>query len=149
MMLKFFTGLSLKTWLIIAAVIAALVAIGIYQHRGEQVTELKGTVKEQAGTIASQQATIAVDAKVDALQEQTQVETQQATQQATRKHEAIQRQNQNVHDTIEQKYDSLPVTVDNVNKRHQEMATNQYNALWAAYCQTKPSDPQCQTFLKR
>lgn len=143
-MFKLFSGISLKTWLIIAVVLTGLGFVAKYNYRAEQVTELKAETKTQAVTIAAQKDAMVLDAKLDKVNEKAQVAVQQAVKQTTVKHETIQARAEQTTRAIEARYDAEPVTVTTVDQEQAELSTVRIDSLWQAYCTASPNATDCQ-----
>lgn len=142
--MKFLTGLSAKAWGVIALVVLALIAWGVWEHRAKEVVELKSEVKTQATTIAVQKDTITTDQKLDKIDEKTQVDTQQAVKAVVTKHESIQAKVAAKAEAIDEKYDGEPVTIQTVEQKQDELSGARIDSLWEAYCAATPSAFVCQ-----
>ena len=140
---KFFSRIPAGVWLVLLLGVVAALWVADYQHTKAKYQEAVAENVKKDGVIADQADTIVTDQKVDALQEDVQRETAMAVRATTKTHETQQRVTEQQRQTVEQRFEVLPVTYDNAEKKQQELSNININALWGAYCRVKPEDPQC------
>lgn len=142
--MKFFTGLSFQQWLIIAAGVICLLGYGVYKYQSNELKDIKKEVVVKDITIASQKDTIVTGQKVAKIEEATQVATAVAVKEATVKHEGIKQRVDQKDRAISQRFDELPVTLENLNAEQQQLSENRINGLWEAFCAGSPDAKGCE-----
>lgn len=143
--MEFLTGLSLRTWALIALVLAALTCYGVYEHTKSENVQLKVNNKTLTNTVAVQKDAIVTDQKLDKVAEDVQVHTQQAVKAVEVKHATIQAKVEAKEEAIEAKYDDTPITFQAVEQKQDELSAARIDSLWEAYCTAAPTATQCQS----
>ncbi len=142
--MEFLTGLSLKTWLIIAVVLVGAGFYGKYEYDMHQLAKAQGTIKTQGITIANQADTIKTDGVVAGVKEEVHVAVAAETKTVVAKHKAIAEKAEVVDRQIEQRFDVMPKTATNVIAEQAELSSARIDSVWESYCTASPNSAECQ-----
>jgi preprotein translocase subunit YajC len=142
--LEAIAAMKMKLGIFVLALLAALVLYFNYQHMQKLVAKANTTITEQHTEIVSQADTIKTDGIVKKIDEDTQVALQKDEKAVAVKHESIQQKVVEKEHVIQQHFEALPVSPENLAAEQEQLSESRIDALWEAYCAATPAAAQCQ-----
>lgn len=131
---------------ILGAFIFVVIILGCWAAYHSNSTSLKAatkTIATQSGIITSQHEEIRVTGVVADVNQEVATTHEDAKVVVAKKQVVIQQKlDKTIHD-IEQKFDALPVTEDNIIAKQDEGSSARIDSLWATYCTGVQDDMAC------
>ncbi len=137
---------ALKLKAIIALIVIVIIGGVVWKmnHDGDVKDALKKEVVTKDVVIDAQDGTIKTGEKVKEVKEDSGVKLDTEVKAVVKKQVKIDTKAEITIQDIQDRYNALPLTPDNVVAKSQELSTARIDSLWEAYCIGAPDATECQ-----
>jgi hypothetical protein len=131
---------------VIGFVIVLVILLGClvsWYTSDSKLVKAEKNVAVQSGVIKSQKEEIRVVGVVTKVNEEVVTKRETAKAVMEKKHVVIQEKLDKITREIEQKFDALPVTEDNIIAKQDEVSSARIDSLWETYCSGVQDETVC------